>query len=276
MRMPNMMPKALVGTVIILSSVFLIPALSGAKDDVIPSTWAPQPPKIDGASDDWTKTTLSRWDKGNVDFGFCNDAHNLYAILIFKNAKYLSTIERTGINLYFSAAGKKNKDYGILFRKKLVSAEETIAMIEKQKPLSEEQKAQLRTKPEYNIYHSEVINKNAGSKEIPPEETSRLALFRYAPQQKTLVYEFAVPLERVNELAAGVGVRPGEAVTVGFEWGGATEAQMKRAARMSGNVSIANEEVSRGSVEGIARPRGPSLPPKYSFWATVKLAASAE
>ena len=274
--MLNMNQKALMGAAIILSFVLLIPAPTGAKDDVIPSAWASQPPKIDGASDDWTGTTLSLWDKGNVDFGFCNDANNLYVILIFKNAKYLSTIERTGINLYFSAAGQKNKDYEILFRKKLVSAEEAIAMIEKQKPLSEEQKAQLRTKPEYNIYHSEVINKNAGSKEIPPEQTSRPALFRYAPLQKTLVYEFAVPLDRVNELAAGVGVRPGEAVAVGFEWGGPTEDQKKRAARMSGNASIANEEISRGNVEGIARPRGPSLPPKYSFWATVKLAASAE
>jgi hypothetical protein len=271
-----MKQKTLMGTAIFLGFVLLIPAPTGAKDDVIPSAWVSEPPKIDGANDDWTGTTLSLWDKGNVDFGFCNDANNLYVILIFKNAKYLSTIEATGINLYFNAAGQKNKNYGILFRKKLVSAEEAIALVEKQKPLSEEQKAQLRTKSEYNIYHSEVINKNAGSKEIPPEETSRLALFRYAPQQKTLVYEFAVPLERVNELAAGVGVRPGEAVTVGFEWGGATEAQMKRAARMSGNASIANEEVSRGGVEGIARPRGPSLPPKYSFWATVKLTAPTE
>jgi hypothetical protein len=274
--MPNMMPKALMGTAIFLGFVLLIPASIAAKDDVIPITWASQPPKIDGASDEWTGTKLSLWDKGDVEFGFCNDAKNLYVILIFKNPKSLSTIERTGVNLYFSAAGKKNKDYGILFLKKLVSAEEAIAMIEKQKPLSEEQKAQLRTKSEYNIYHSQVNNKNARSKEIPPAETSRPALFRYSPQQKTLVYEFAVPLDPVNELAAGVGVRPGETVTVGFEWGGPTDAQMKRAARTSGEASIANEEVSRGSVEGIARSKGPSLPPKYSFWATVKLAASAE
>ncbi len=271
-----MNPRAFAGAALLLSFILLISGLAGAKDDVISSAWASQPPKIDGASDDWAGTTLSLWDKGDVDYGFCNDADNLYVILVFKNPKFLSTIERTGVDIYFSAAGKKEKDYGILFRKKLVSAEEAIAMIEKQKPLSEEQKAQLRAKPEYNIYHSEVVNKKTGSTEIPPSETSRLALFRYSPQQKTLVYEFAIPLDRVNELAAGVGARPGDAVTVGFEWGGPTEEQMKRAARMSGNASIANEEVSRGSVEGIARPRGPSLPPKYSFWATVQLATSSE
>lgn len=268
--------KAILGAALLLVFVFLVPGPAGAKDVVVLSAWASQPPKIDGASDDWAGTALSLWDKGDVDFGFSNDADNLYVILVFKNPKFLSTIERTGINLYFSAVGKKEKEYGILFRKKLVSAEEAITMIEKQKPLSEEQKAQLRTKPEYNIYHSEVVRKKAGSSEIPPGETSRPALFRYAPQQKMLVYEFEVPLNRVNELAAGVGARPGDGVTVGFEWGGPTEEQMKRAARMSGNANIANEEVSRGSVEGIARPGGPSLPPKYSFWATVKLAASSE
>ena len=102
------------------------------------------------------------------------------------------------------------------------------------------------------------------------------ALFKYAPQQQLLVYEFAIPLARVHELAAGVGADPGKTVMVGFEWGGPTEAQRKQAARAAGNAGIANEEVTRGGrVEDMGRGGG-RIPSKYSFWAEVQLAEAAK
>jgi hypothetical protein len=87
-----------------------------------------------------------------------------------------------------------------------------------------------------------------------------------------MTYEFAVMLRRGHELAAGVGAAPGGLIEVGFEWGGATEAQLKRAVRNS-DAGIANENTVSSSIDRMAGSRGVSLPPKYSFWTSVELAS---
>jgi hypothetical protein len=243
-------------------------------DETIPSAWAAAPAKIDGDPEDWAGSSFALWSKGDVDYAFRNDAANLYIVFVFKNPKFRSTVEPLGMNVYFNAAGKKNKDYAILFVKKQMSADQAIAYLEKESSLSEDEKAQMRTKPAYNVFTHAVTNKDAKSEALAPGVLPPPALFRYAPQKQTLVYEFAVPLPRIHELAAGAGAEPGQTLMIGFEWGGPTEAQRKQAARAAGDAGIANEQVTGrgGRVEDLAGGRGGRVPPKYSFWAEVKLA----
>ena len=238
------------------------------------SAWAASPPKIDGKADAWTGTALSVWDKGDVHYAFRNDADKLYILLVFKNRKFLSTIGETGITLFFCPAGKKDKDYAIHFVRRQVPTDEAIALIEREKPLSDEDKAQLRAKPAYAIYDHQVQNKKAKAKAAPAANEYQPAHFRFSPDQTSMVYEFAIMLRRGHELAAGVGAAPGELVTVGFEWGGATEAQLKRAVRGS-DTGIANENTLSSSIDRMSGSRGVSLPPKYSFWTSVELAPAA-
>jgi hypothetical protein len=218
---------------------------------------------------------LALWDKGDVQYAFRNDADKLYILLVFKNPKFLSTIGETGVFLFFNPAGKKDKDYAVHFIRRQVPVEEAIAFIEREKPLSDSEKAQFRSKPAYNIYDCQVHDKKAKAQPASAATAFPPAHFRFAPDQKAFVYEFAIPLLRDHELAAGVGAAPGDAVMIGFEWGGPTKEQLKRAARTSGETSIANEEVARGSVDRMAGARGGVVPPKYSFWASVQLAAPA-
>jgi hypothetical protein len=260
-------------TLVILATALAAPV--PGKDGTVTSSWAPSPPRIDGKADDWAGMDFALWDKGDVQYAFRNDADRLYVLLVFRNPKFLSTIGATGIRLYFSAAGKKDKDYAVQFIRRQVPVEEAIAFIERERTLSEEEKAQLLAKPAYNIYDYRVHSKKAKSQPVPAATAFPPAHFRFAPDQKSFVYEFEIPLGRGHELAAGVGAAPGEAVTVGFEWGGPTEEQLKRAARTSGETSIANEEVAHGSIDRMAGARGGALPPKYSFWASVQLAAPA-
>jgi hypothetical protein len=259
------------GLVIALTSS-LIPAIPG-KEGTVLSGWAASPQKIDGKSEDWVGADLALWKKGNVQYSFRNDADKLYVLLVFKNRKFLSTIGETGITLFFSAAGKKDKDYAIHFIRRQVPTEEAIALIEREKPLSEEERDRLRAKPAYAIYDHQVRNKKAKSKEAPAGSEFQPAHFRFSTDQTSTVYEFAVKLPRGHELAAGVGAAPGELVEVGFEWGGATEAQLKRAVRSS-DSGIANENTLSSSIDRMGS-RGVSLPPKYSFWTSVQLAASS-
>jgi hypothetical protein len=260
-------------TFVILAA--MLAAKSPGKEGSVLSRWSSSPPRIDGKADEWVGTDFALWDKGDVNYAFRNDADKLYVLLVFRNPKFLSSIAETGILLYFSAAGKKDTEYGVQFIRRQVPVEEAIAFIEREKALSNEEKTQLRAKPAYNIYDHRVHNKNAKSQPVPSPTEVQPAHFRYSSDQGSFVYEFEVPLRRDQELAAGVGAAPGEAVMVGFEWGGPTKEQLKRAARTSGETSIANEEVARGSVDRMARGRDGSIPPKYSFWAPVQLAEPA-
>jgi hypothetical protein len=264
------------GWAAVLTAAVLVPGVRGAKDEVIPSAWAASPPAIDGVSKDWEGMTPAVWEKGDVDYAFRNDAENLYILFVFKNPKFRSTVEQLGMNIYLNTQGKKSKNYALLFVKKQMSAEEAIAYIDRQTPLSEDQKIQMRAKNAYNVYYYQVTNKDAKSKDIPPGVLPKTALFKYAPVEKSLVYEFSIPLARIHELAAGVEAEPGKTVTVGFEWGGPTEAQRKQAARAAGDTGIANEQITRGGeIESMTGPGRGRIPPKYSFWAEVKLAEKA-
>lgn len=244
-----------------------------AAGETYKSAWTASPPKIDGKADEWTGTALSAWDKGDVHYAFRNDADKLYILLVFKNRKFLSTIGETGIMLFFSQAGKRDKGYGVLFVRRQVLTEEAIAFIEREKPLSAEEKAQLRAKPAYAIYDHQVQTKKTKSRAAEAAKEFQPAHFRFSPDQTSMVYEFEVLLRRDHELSAGVGAAPGGTVSVGFEWGGATPEQLKRAVRNAGEAGIANENTLSSSIDRMDR-RGLNLPPKHSFWTSVELAAS--
>ena len=254
--------------ILAVSAGFFLPA---AEEDVIQSAWANALPKVDGSGDDWTDVTPASWAKGRVTCAFRNNAEALYVFLVVGDPKLRSTIEATGVTLYFSPEGKK-EDYGVHFVKKTISAEEAIAVQEKRTPLTEEQKAQMRAKPAYNFYFSEVVNKKAGSPAPPDGTAGRPALFRYAPDKKSLVYEFMIPLARTEEWAAGVGAGVGQTVMVGIEWGGMTDAMRQAAARQQGGSSnIANEKL--GQLGGSSMPESGRAPAKHTYWGQVKLAA---
>jgi len=256
--------------VFVLTAGFFLSA--APEEDLIQSVWADKVPKVDGAADDWADVTPAAWAKGRVTCAFRNNAESLYVLLVIADPKLRSTIEATGVTLYFSPAGKK-EDYGIHFIKRTINAEEAIAVQEKRTPLTEEQKTQMRARPAYNFYFSAVVNKKAASPAPPDGTAGQPALFRYAPQQKSLVYEFMIPLPRAEEWAAGVGAGVGQTAMVGVEWGGMTEAMRQAAARQQGGSSnIANEQLGRLGESGMPQT-GRSTPAKHTYWGEVKLAA---
>jgi hypothetical protein len=256
---------------LILGLGFFLP--TWAEEVVIQSVWTDKAPKIDGSADDWADVTPTPWEKGRVNCAFRNSGDSLYVLFVISDPKFRSTIEGTGITLYFNAEGK-NKDYAIHFRKKTVSAEEAIAFQDKQTPLTEEQKNQMMAKPAYNLYYSDVINKKAGSPAPAEGFSGKPALFRYSQQQKSLVYEFIIPLQRAEEWTAGAGAEAGQAIMVGFEWGGMTEEMRKMAARQLGASSgIANEEIDGRERDIVPDQLSGRVPKKYIYWGQLKLAA---
>jgi len=238
------------------------------------------PPIIDGSYDEWRDDVFNFEKKVSVDYAFKNDAENFYIIFIFKDPRYLSSINATGMTLWFNNEGKKKKNYGITFIKKQVSADAFISILEQQKgPLSEEEKINLRANPYYFLHNTKVISKKKESvSQASDSREIRQAVFRSMKQEKMIVYEFAIPLKNMTEQASGIGTEPGKLIKVGFEWGGLTkemkEARIRKLADTGGSPERADMpggSWSKGSSYGRGTSGLSQSAKKYSFWVDVQI-----
>lgn len=252
--------------------------VSQAADKEVKSFWASSPLKIDGSFADWSGTPMKFEESVMVDYSFLNDANNLYVLFIFKDKKFLSSIGQTGMTIWINNEGKKKEKYGIKFMKEKIKPDKFISMYEAQKgAIPEDKKEEMRKKPFYLVNKVNVINKKRKKKS--PEGEFRPAVYRYQKQGNMYVYEFAIPLERVSEVAPGVGADPGKGVKVGFEWGGMTKemkaALMKRRALSSTKARSSSRtgdptRTHRMRSGGAGSLRGRAE--KYSFWVDLELA----
>lgn len=271
---------------------FCLPGFS--EDKVLASQWTAAPVKIDGQNSDWDSQPLNAEKKFGVDYAFRNDAENLYVLFIFKDPRYLTSISATGMTIWFNPENQKKKDFGLRFMSRPITADQYIAILEeKAGSISDAQKAQIRTSERYIYYDHEVINKK--SEEAPSKFTEKqgfaIPVYRNTVQEKTVIFEFAVPLERLAEISADISAGPGKTIQVCFEWGGATQ-KMKEATAAQIGAEGARAK-TEGATGGLTDERGGGgglgdveyesesltamrrrIPKQYSFWAAVQLAQS--
>jgi len=265
-------------------AVFFLLSVAWTADTVVESRWAAEPLRVDGVILEWIQTVMSQQKNLSIEYAFENDARNFYGVLVFKDPRYLSSIEMTGITLYFGPAGKKQKDFGVRFRQKNATADELIGMLEKQgQALTEEKRAEIKTKPMYFLFEADAVNKKGDI--IPLPETQGNVdppVFRISRgQDGSMVYEFRVPLASRDVHPAGVGSGPGESIKLGFEWGGMTK-EIRAAMGGRGDLpdqSRVSDEDARGErAQDESAGSSPTLarstqgPKQYSFWVDLKLA----
>ncbi len=264
------------------------PGISAEK--TVQSQWAATPPTIDGSNiPDWEGGTMTLYKKTQVEYAFRNDADNLYVIFIFNEPtrEYLSTVQQTGITLWLNTDGKKKKNYGIKFAIQTVTADNYIQIVEEMlgEPMPEEKKQQIKAQETYQIFHNEVIDKGG---EVPELVSGPAApAFNTTAGREKVIYEFKVPLKRDDANPVGIGIQPGETLTIGFGWGGTTKemrqakltnSTARGAAGRSGNATgtLTGEQRVSGSGLGSASQfssLGKSLrAATYIFWADVQLA----
>lgn len=261
------------------------------KEAVVESQWASSLVKIDGWNTEWDAGALNSEGKVAVDYAFMNDAKNLYILFIFKNPRFLSTVGLSGMKIFFSPEGKTGEDHGIRFLARKVSADDYIALMEKEiGPAPEDKKKTIRANPAYIIFGHEMISKGK-----PGEYKITGALFRNQSDKKTVNFEFSIPLEKLAELSPEIGAEPGKSMNVGFQWGGTTEEIKKDLAgrigdsaasgaggaaaagdltqeRRTEGASLGSVESSGGRLEQMRRMQQQFK--KYSFQVSVKLAQS--
>jgi hypothetical protein len=169
--------------------------------------------------------------------------------------------------------------------KKQVTAEELISSLErKSEVLTEERKAEIRKQKFHYLFEADTINTKKGATPLDPAVQNDPPVFATRSQNRTLAYEFRIPLSRVNE-PGGIGTEPGKTIQVGFEWGGMTSQVMKdmMAGKVAHGIMVDNNlgidegmgaeidtaatDPSSGDYHRDPRSR------LHSFWVAVKLAA---
>jgi len=274
----------------VLAAIVVLAASGLAAGQAVESLWASGPMTIDGVAQEWDASTPIIDEGSRVEYALRNDGRNLYIIMVFKNPLYKSTLDYTGMKIYFTTGTKKSKDFGILFQKKQLTAEGLIANLQKrgQAP-TEEQNAEIRKKSTHIIFSEEVIRPKKAAAPTDPAVATDPPIFRTIEKGRLAVCEFRIPLSRINQLG-GIGAEPGQSILLGFEWGGMT-AQIMRdmmAGRADRSVSAGDRGVSsdsgfsdssgdsggeiRGMGSGVGEMNRDPRYKKQSFWIEAKLA----
>jgi hypothetical protein len=224
-----------------------------AAEQVVDSVWATLPIVVDGANSEWLDTPLIRHKASEAEYAVRNNADNLYLLFVFKTRQAMTTIEQTGMSVFFSTAGKKQRDLGLRFVKKEPGA----------------------------VYAADVFNKKGLPTPSAPSARSDPPDFRYLPGPGMVVYEFRIPLSRLNHNPGGIGAEPGQVIKVGFEWGGWT-AEMRQAmvvqrtegsSQAASNASALGNCLCVGLEDGGGGPGLQRSPKKHAFWIDLKLDA---
>jgi hypothetical protein len=269
--------------------VLAVVLVAFAKEKSVESIWAASPLTIDGLVNDWKGDPFHAEKKVKGEYAFRNDSDTLFVFFVFNDLKYLSSIEITGMTLWIDTGGKKDKDLGVKFTKKKISADEYISILEKQQGvISDEQKESLQASAFYFISQAEAVDKKGNPFEQGEDsEAAKGAAFNVSVQQDAVTYEFRVPLKNLTGTIAGNEAEPGGIVGVGFEWGGLTD-EMRReymkgnASGGSGPIGISEGGRGGGGAQGVgfdgASPADLTalrkMTKKYSFWTVVRLAES--
>jgi len=156
------MKRSIIKTIfLLLTMVIAVSFIGHSKEKTVKCEWVSTALNIDGSSQDWAGEALLFEEKLQTEYAFGNDGENLFALFIFKDPEYLSSIDATGMTIWINLEGKKKKEYGINFMKMVLKPEQFIALMEKRRgPLSEEEKNEIRSQPQYFIHNARVITKD--------------------------------------------------------------------------------------------------------------------
>ncbi len=262
---------------------FLCFASTVPADRTAASRWAPSPITIDGRDDEWPASSLYSEKKPGVSFAFQNDGRSLYILVVFQDSRSLEAVEATGLAVYYSPGGTKEKINGTRFIKEDVPVERFISLLESQgKVLTDEDKGILRTRFQYPVFEAYAIDQDG--KYVPAaglQPGVEPPVFRTAKKEAIVTYEFRIPLEPRAPRPAGPGPEQADAVRVGLEWGGSAVKVLSTKTSWHSPQSIVSGDVFTGSGEtraqeflssfdGMSRPSDKTK--EYSIWVGVRLA----
>lgn len=210
MRGSSTFRSPLVAALCLVMSLPLLP-----QAPAVPSGQAPPVIKIDGNGDDWPPAKRVLDAKSGAEVAFRNDARNLYVLFAVKSPKAIESVESTGLTVM---AGNR----GVLFLRRAVATEAYIRWRESQgEIMTDAEKANLGRSAKHDLCLTFAVGAKGSvsgplrrlSESEPPE-------FGVSEGAGGTVYELKIPLAPPETVPGGLGVLPGTAFRISFEWGG--------------------------------------------------------
>lgn len=248
---------------LLLALVLVATAPASSDDLAARSVWVAKAMAIDGLASDWTEDPLTVHEKTKAAIAFRNDADDLYVLLAFRDPKFQSTLEKSGVKVYFNTQGKNSKDRGLKFTKLMLTSDQLIARrLSQGRKLSDAQIAAIKAEPFHTLFLYDIINKKDGEL-MAAAKPALLPDFRAVKAGDVWTFEFKIPLTRNENQPFGAGVEPGGNVKIGIEWGGRTDLPTEQEAQFSRSMSERDAPSQDTRI-----PKGW---PKYIFWVAVDL-----
>ena len=235
---------------VLLGMTILISTLGSAKETTVQSQWQDGGIKIDGILTDWPEVRTHVDSKTKVNVSFLNDGTDLYLRLLFRDPKFLSSIQFTGLKIWLGTEQMKNRKIGFHLLPKQISADEMIERYENtQGPLSEAQKNAIFQKAPFTVFEGQPLDQKGRPVTLTPREDGFLAAtFRNFKSQTSLGYEIRLPLN-VREIYPNPELS--DPLRIDVEWGGMTkemrEAMMRKRAE---GASQATQGATRFETRG--------------------------
>jgi hypothetical protein len=204
---------------------------------------------IDGLASDWAGDPMATHEGTKAEIAFRSDAGDLYILLTFRDPKFLSTLEKSGIK----------------FMKLVLTSDQFIAHRKSQgRELNDEQIAAIKARPVHTLFLYDTINKK-DRELMAAAKPALLPDFNGVKSGDIWTFEFKILLARNETQPFGVGVEPGRDAKIGIEWGGRTELPTQQEAQFSRSMS---ERDSPGQESQLRKGW-----PKHIFWVAENLAS---
>jgi len=266
-------PTTLLSLIVVSSTL-----LGGCKPQEVPSHWIGQPVKVDGEMTDWQGIPTTYFKENDAQLGLCNDSENLYILFRFSNQLWARAIRLRGLTIWLDSSGKKRGDFGLRYLGGSSPSEMQEAGTGGQggfwESLTSEQKKHFLQRQAVMANRITVINKEGNVETTIPANGSRGPAADFGVLQGVYTYEFRIPLQKGDISNYGIGTQPGQAISLGLEWGGTSRDDRQHVRKkMGGRPPGGGKGVMGGWGEHGGRP-GSQPPGKQEFWVKTNLATS--
>lgn len=194
---------------------------SGCKKSEIESTWTTTAISIDGKIDDWKGKPTMYFEDEKAVIGICNDAERLYVAFRTRDHKLARTISMSGLTIYFDVRGKESKDFALRFRPGPPPRPPMNQQDDFNSDDARRQRDKFRQRNGDNLKPTfTCLIKNRISEKDIPFDGSEGPSAAFDTSFGFYSYEISVPLDKGAVRYFGLGVEPGQIVSIGAEYGG--------------------------------------------------------
>jgi len=266
---------------ILIGLVTFAAAAAAASVPSVSSSRAAAPPTLDGRADEWAGPARIADGKSGIEVAFQNDGRNLYLLFVARTPEAARAVEATGLTILGRPAAGRKPAKGVRLQTRYITPDGLIFWRESQGAImTESEKAELRKTPRHPVHVAFAVEaKGSSYGPLRRQPGTDPPDFAASMPQDGAVYEVRVPLASAELVPGAIDGKPGAAVRVTIEWGGAVDTNMStkssrespdsRSGYMSGTGRTWSQEFL-DSFDSMSRPAETTK--RFAFTVDVRLA----